>query len=52
MADVDVVITTRELARMIKEAGIDFVNLPDEDFDEPDGRKHRRQRHLRRRPAA
>lgn len=29
----DVVITTRELARMIKEAGIDFVNLPDEDFD-------------------
>ena len=33
MADVDVVITTRELARMIKEAGIDFVNLPDEDFD-------------------
>ena len=31
--DVDVVITTRELARMIKEAGIDFVNLPDEDFD-------------------
>ena len=33
MADVDYVITTRELARMIKEAGIDFVNLPDEDFD-------------------
>ena len=33
MADVDVVITTRELARMIKEAGIDFANLPDEDFD-------------------
>lgn len=33
MADVDVVITTREMARMIKEAGIDFVNLPDEDFD-------------------
>lgn len=33
MADVDEVITTRELARMIKEAGIDFVNLPDEDFD-------------------
>lgn len=33
MADVDVVITTRELARMIKEAGIDFPNLPDEDFD-------------------
>lgn len=33
MADVDVVITTVELARMIKEAGIDFENLPDEDFD-------------------
>ena len=33
MADVDVVITTRELARMIKEAGIDFNNLPEEDFD-------------------
>ena len=33
MADVDHVITTRELAKMIKEAGIDFVNLPDEDFD-------------------
>ena len=33
MADVDAVITTRELARMIKEAGIDFNNLPDEDFD-------------------
>ncbi|MBQ3704822.1 MAG: iron hydrogenase small subunit [Clostridia bacterium] len=33
MADVDAVITTRELARMIKEAGIDFLNLPDEDFD-------------------
>ncbi len=33
MADVDVVITTRELARMIKEAGIDFNALPDEDFD-------------------
>lgn len=31
--DVDVVLTTRELARMIKEAGIDFVNLPDEDYD-------------------
>ena len=33
-ADVDIVITTRELARMIKLAGIDFKNLPDEDFDE------------------
>jgi NADP-reducing hydrogenase subunit HndD len=35
--DVDAVITTRELARMIKEAGIDFRNLPDEDFDNPLG---------------
>ncbi len=34
LADVDVVITTRELARMIKEAGIDFASLPDESFDE------------------
>ena len=32
--DVDVVITTRELARMIKQAGIDFANLPDGDFDD------------------
>ncbi len=33
-ADVDAVITTRELARMIKEAGIDFTSLKDEDFDD------------------
>ena len=33
LADVDMVITTRELAHMIKEAGIDFNALPDEDFD-------------------
>ena len=33
MADVDAVITSRELARIIKQAGIDFVNLPDSDFD-------------------
>lgn len=32
--DVDVVITTRELARMIKQAGIDFPNLPDGNFDD------------------
>ncbi|MDD3345151.1 MAG: NADH-dependent [FeFe] hydrogenase, group A6 [Candidatus Omnitrophica bacterium] len=31
--DVDVALTTRELARMIKQAGIDFVNLPDEEPD-------------------
>ncbi len=35
--DVDAVLTTREAARMIKEAGVDFVNLPDEDFDKPLG---------------
>lgn len=35
--DVDVVITTRELARMIKEAGIDFANVSDEHFDDPMG---------------
>lgn len=34
MADVDVVITTRELARMIKQAGISFSMLPDGDFDD------------------
>ncbi len=34
LRDVDAVITTRELARMIKECGIDFVNLPDEPFDD------------------
>ncbi len=33
MADVDIVITTRELAHMIKEAGINFNLLPDSDFD-------------------
>ena len=35
--DVDVSLTTRELARMIKQAGIDFVNLPDEEADSPLG---------------
>ncbi len=35
--DVDYVITTRELARMIKQAGIDFVNLEDSKFDDPMG---------------
>lgn len=36
-SDVDVVITTRELARMIKEAGVNFLALPDEPFDDPLG---------------
>ena len=35
--DVDAVITTRELAYLIKDAGIDFNQLPDEDFDKPLG---------------
>ena len=35
--DVDAVITTRELARMIKNAGLDFKNLPEEDYDNPLG---------------
>ncbi|WP_425060581.1 NADP-reducing hydrogenase subunit HndD [Sporomusa carbonis] len=35
--DVDYVITTRELAQLIKDAGIDFKNLPEEDFDKPLG---------------
>jgi len=35
--DVDVSITTRELARMIKQAGIDILNLPDEEADSPLG---------------
>lgn len=33
----DAAITTRELAKMIKEAGIDFVNLPESKFDNPFG---------------
>ena len=35
--NVDAVITTRELAEMIRTAGIDFANLPDGKFDEPLG---------------
>ena len=35
--DVDAVLTTRELARMIKQAGIDFARLPDEPMDAPLG---------------
>lgn len=37
LANVDAVLTTRELANMIKEMGIDFNNLPDEEFDSPLG---------------
>ena len=35
--DVDAVITTRELARMIKQANIDFNSLEDSSFDNPMG---------------
>lgn len=35
--DVDIAITTRELARMIESAGIYFRHLPDEEFDSPFG---------------
>jgi NADP-reducing hydrogenase subunit HndD len=31
--DVDYVLTTRELARMVREAGIDFARIPDEKYD-------------------
>ncbi len=33
----DAAITTRELAKMIKEAGIDFANLADAEYDDPFG---------------
>lgn len=35
--DVDAVLTTRELARMLKEAGVDLKKIPDGEFDEPLG---------------
>ncbi len=37
MQDVDIVITTRELARMIKQGNIEFVELEDQQFDAPMG---------------
>jgi NADH-quinone oxidoreductase subunit G/NADP-reducing hydrogenase subunit HndD len=37
VANVDAVLTTRELGQMIKQAGIDFCNLDDEKFDDPMG---------------
>jgi NADP-reducing hydrogenase subunit HndD len=37
LMNVDAVLTTRELGRMIKEAGIDFTNLPEGTFDSPLG---------------
>lgn len=35
--DVDIVLSTRELARLIKQNNINFLSLPDEDFDHPLG---------------
>jgi iron-only hydrogenase group A len=35
--DVDVVLTTRELGRMIKQSGVDFGSLPDDKQDSPIG---------------
>ncbi len=35
--DVDYAVTTRELAKMIKEAGIDLPDLPESEFDNPLG---------------
>jgi iron only hydrogenase large subunit-like protein len=37
MPDVDAVLTTRELVRFFKIAGIDFNDLPDSEFDNPLG---------------
>lgn len=37
LLDVDLVITTRELAKMLKESGIDLRYMPDEGFDDPLG---------------
>jgi NADP-reducing hydrogenase subunit HndD len=35
--DIDIVITTRELGRMIREAGLDFKHLPEDSYDSPLG---------------
>ncbi len=35
--DVDIALTTRELARLIRRCGVDFCSLPDEGFDSPMG---------------
>ena len=37
LADVDYALTTRELVKMIKRAGIQWDNLPDEEYDSPLG---------------
>lgn len=35
--DIDIVLTTRELARLIKRKGVDFLKMPEEEFDSPLG---------------
>ena len=35
--DVDYVLSTRELGRMLRESGVDFLSLPDGEFDNPLG---------------
>ena len=35
--DVDLVLTTRELGQMLREAGIDLTQLPEENYDDPLG---------------
>ncbi len=37
LADVDAVLTTRELVRLFKIAGIEFEDLPESEFDNPLG---------------
>jgi iron only hydrogenase large subunit-like protein len=37
VTDVDIVLTTRELGKMIKQAGLDFNSLPETDMDAPLG---------------
>ncbi len=46
--DVDYGLTTRELAKMISETGLDLPRLPKSDFDAPVRHRHRVRRHLRR----
>lgn len=36
-SDVDIVITSREFAKMVKEGGINYLGLEDQDFDNPLG---------------
>ena len=37
LQDVDIALTTRELGRMFREAGLNFSSLPEEDYDTPFG---------------